>query len=93
MKHSPRFPHFFTRTQGAEKVRREDMMSKAISVFATIAIIGMWLRFGPVTTEAMTGAEVQTVRNAISPLELTLSNGKSLPDAYHGGDYTHVYPK
>jgi hypothetical protein len=71
------------------------MMSKAIGVFATmaliIALIGMWLRFAPVTTEAVTAAEVQPLSNAISPFELTLKNGKSLPDGYHGGDYTHVY--
>jgi hypothetical protein len=73
------------------------MMSKAIGVFVTmaliVAVIGIWLRFEPVTTEAVTAAEVQAVSNAISPLELTLRNGKCLPDAYHGGDYTHVYPK
>jgi hypothetical protein len=53
-----------------------------------IALIGMWLRFAPVTTEAV---EVQPLSNAISPFELTLKNGKSLPDGYHGSDYTHVY--
>jgi hypothetical protein len=73
-------------------LRREVMMSKAIGVFATMALIitliGMWLRFALVTTEAV---EVQAVSNAISPFELTVKNGKSLPDCYHGGDYTHVY--
>jgi hypothetical protein len=71
------------------------MMSKAIGVFAMIALIialiGMWLRFAPIATEAMTAAEVQPLSNAISPFELTLKNGKSLPDGYHGGDYTHIY--
>lgn len=70
-------------------------MSKAIGVAATmaviIALIGMWLRFAPVTTGAVTAAEVQPLSNAISPFELTLKNGKSLADGYHGGDYTHVY--
>jgi len=27
----------------------------------------------------------------LTPFELTLKNGKSLSDGYHGGDYTHVY--
>jgi hypothetical protein len=71
------------------------MISKAIGVSATmaliIALIGMWLRFAAVTTEAVTATEVQPLSNAISPFELTLKNGKSLPDGYHGGDYTHVF--
>jgi hypothetical protein len=71
------------------------MMTKAIGVFAMmaliIALIGMWLRFAPITTEAVTAAEVQPLSNAISPFELTLKNGKSPPDGYHGGDYTHIY--
>jgi hypothetical protein len=71
------------------------MMSKAISVFAMmaliIALIGVWLRFAPITTEAVTAAKVQPLSNAISPFELTLKNGKSLPAGYHEGDYTHVY--
>ena len=70
-------------------------MSKAIGVFAMMALIsaliGMWLRFAPITTEAVTAAEVQPLSNAISPFELTLKNGTSLPDGYHGGDYAHVY--
>jgi hypothetical protein len=51
----------------------------------------MWLRFAPITTEAVTAAKVQPLSNAISPFELTLKNSKSPPDGYHGGDYTHVY--
>jgi hypothetical protein len=70
-------------------------MGKAISVFAMtaliIALIGMWLKFAPITTEAVTAAEVQPSSNAISPVELTLKNGKSLPDGDQRGDYTHVY--
>ena len=72
------------------------MMSKAISVFATmaliVAVIGTWSRFAPVAPEPVTAAGVQAASNAISPLELALRNGESLPDAYHGGDYKHVYP-
>jgi hypothetical protein len=43
-----------------------------------IALIGTWLRFAPVTTEALTAAEIQPLSNAISPFELMLKNGKSL---------------
>jgi hypothetical protein len=70
-------------------------MRKIFHIFAMtaliVALIGMWLRFAPVTTEAVTAAEVQPLSNAIYPFELTLKNGTSLPDGYHGGDYTHVY--
>ena len=70
-------------------------MRKAIGVFATmalmIALIEVSMRSAPVATESATAAKVQTLSRAISPIELTLKNSKSLPDAYHGGDYTHVY--
>ena len=66
-----------------------------IGIFATmaliIALIEMWMRSAPIATESVTAAKVQTSSGAISPIELTLKNSKSLPDAYHGGDYTHVY--
>jgi hypothetical protein len=39
------------------------MIRKAVGVFVTmaliIALVGTWLRFAPVTTEALTAAEVQ----------------------------------
>jgi hypothetical protein len=70
-------------------------MRKIFRVFVMaaliVALIGMWLRFAPITTEAVTAAKVQPLSNAISPFELTLKNSKSPPDGYHGGDYTHVY--
>jgi len=71
------------------------MMRKTVTVFVTIALliafVGMWVKFASVATEAVTAAEVQPLSNAISPFELTLKNGTSLPDGYYGGDYTHVY--
>jgi hypothetical protein len=70
------------------------MMSKAIGVFAMmaliIALIGMWLRFAPVTTEAVTAAEVQPLSNPISPFALTPENGQSLPDGYPGRLYARL---
>ena len=69
-------------------------MSKAIGVFAMmaliIALIGMWLRFAPVTTEAVTAAEVQPLSNPISPFALTPENGQSLPDGYPGRLYARL---
>lgn len=38
-----------------------------------VALIGVWLRFAPITTEAVTAANVQPLSNAISPFELTFS--------------------
>ena len=70
-------------------------MRKAIGIFATmalmIALIEMWMRSAPVATESATAAKVQTLSSAISPIKLTLKNSKSLPNAYRGGDYTHIY--
>jgi hypothetical protein len=95
MKHSLRLAHF-AQTQGAEQFRSEGMMSKAIGVFATmaliVAVIGIWLRFEPVATEPMTAAGAQAVSNPIFPLELMLKYGESIPAAFQGVDYTHVYP-
>ncbi len=66
-----------------------------IGIFATIALvialIEMWISSAPVATESITAAKAYTSSGVISPIELTLKNSKSLPDAYHGGDYTHVY--
>ena len=67
----------------------------AIRIFATlaviIALIETWMRPAPVATESITAAKVQTSSGPISPIEFTLKNSESLPDAYHGGDYTPVY--
>jgi hypothetical protein len=70
-------------------------MRKAIGVFATmaliIALIGISMRSAPVAMEPVTAAGFRPSTGAISPYELTLNYGKSLPDARHTGDYTHVY--
>jgi hypothetical protein len=81
----------------ASAARLDDCRRKAIpiGVFATtvliIALIEMWMGSAPIATESVTAAKAQTSSGAISPIELTLKNSKSLPDAYHGGDYTHLY--
>jgi len=66
-----------------------------LRIFATmtlvIALIEMSMRSAPVATESVTTAEAQALGSAISPFELTLKNIRPLPDAYHGGDYAHVY--
>jgi len=60
----------------------------AIRIFATlaviIALIETWMRPAPVATESITAAKVQTSSGPISPIEFTLKNSESLPDAYHG---------
>jgi hypothetical protein len=66
-----------------------------IRIFATlaviIALIETSMRPAPVATESITAAKVQTSSKPVSPVELTLKNSELLPDAYRGGDYTHVY--
>jgi hypothetical protein len=66
-----------------------------IGIFTTtvliIALIEMSMRSAPITPESVTAAKARTSSGAISLIELTSKNSKSLPDAYHGGDYTHVY--
>jgi len=70
-------------------------MRKTVGVFTTmaliIALIGIWMRSAPVATESMTAARLRPSTGPISPFELTLKDGKLLPNAYHGGDYTHVH--
>jgi hypothetical protein len=62
-------------------------MRKAVGVLATVALIaalaGIWVRFGPVATEAVTAAGVQPSTGAISPLELMSRSSKTLPSQYY----------
>ncbi len=66
-------------------------MRKAISVLATIALIvaliGIWVRFGPVATEAVTAAGVHPSTRAISPLELMSRSSKPLPSQYYSDPF------
>jgi hypothetical protein len=68
---------------GPEQLRHEVMMRKAIAVSVTtaliFALIGMWMRFGPVATEWVTAAGVQPSTAAISPSELMSRSDKALP--------------
>jgi hypothetical protein len=60
-------------------------------VFATMALIiaavAMWLSFAPVATESVTAAAVEPSTGAISPFELTLRNGKTLPHQYYADPF------
>jgi hypothetical protein len=62
-------------------------MRKAIAVSVTtaliFALIGMWMRFGPVATESVTAAGVQSSTAAISPSELMSGSDKALPNQYY----------
>jgi hypothetical protein len=63
------------------------MMRNAIAVSVTtaliIALIGIWMRFGPVATESVTAAGVQPSNAAISPSELMSRSDKALPNQYY----------
>jgi hypothetical protein len=67
------------------------MMRKAVTVFVTIALIialvGMWVKFAPVATKAVTAAGVEPPTGAISPFELTLKNRKALPNQYYADPF------
>jgi hypothetical protein len=62
-------------------------MRKAVGVFATmaliIALIEMWMKFGPVATESVTAAGVKPPTGAISPFELMSRSSKALPSQYY----------
>ena len=66
-------------------------MRKEVGVLATIALIaaliGIWVRFGPVATEAVTAAGVQPSTGAIHPLELMSRSSKELPSQYYGDPF------
>ena len=72
---------------GREQLRHEVMMRKVIAVSVTtaliIALIAMWVRFGPVGTESVTAAGVQPSTGAISPSELMSKSDKTLPNQYY----------
>ena len=62
-------------------------MRKAVTVFVTIALIialvGMWVKFAPVATEAVTAAGIKPSTDAISPFELMSRSSKALPNQYY----------
>ena len=66
-------------------------MRKALAVFVTmaliIALVGMWVKFAPIATEAVTAAGIEPLTAAISPFELTLKNRKALPDQYYADPF------
>jgi hypothetical protein len=63
------------------------MMRQAVGVLATVALIaaliGIWVRLGPVATEAVTAAGVHPSAGAISPLELMSRSSTALPSQYY----------
>jgi hypothetical protein len=67
------------------------MMRKTVTIFVTIplivALIGMWVKFAPIATEAVTAAGVEHRTGAISPFELTLNNRKALPNQYYADPF------
>jgi hypothetical protein len=62
-------------------------MRKAIAVSAMTALIfalmGIWMRFGPVATQSVTAAAVQPSTAPISPSELMSRSDKALPNQYY----------
>jgi hypothetical protein len=76
---------------GYEQLRQEVIMRKAIAVFATTALItvlvGIWMRFAPVATEAVTASRVQPSTGAISPSELMSRSSKALPSQYYSDPF------
>jgi hypothetical protein len=67
------------------------MMRKAIGVFTAIALvialIGIWTRFAPVATKAVTAARPEPSTGAISPFELMSGSSHALPHQYYGDPF------
>jgi hypothetical protein len=60
-------------------------------VFATMALViaavAVWVSFAPVATESVTAGGAEPSTGAISPFELSLKNGKALPDQYYADPF------
>jgi hypothetical protein len=76
------------RTAGRASVSNSEVMMRkaiAISLLTALlfAVIGMWVRFGPVAGKSVTAAGVQSSTGAISPFELMSRSSTTLPSQYY----------